>query len=163
LACVDVDYREDSAVAECLVFAGWGDDKPSSKHAVTIDKVAPYEPGLFYQRELPCLLKVLREVMAPLGTIVVDGYVWLGADRPGLGAYLYEALERRSAIVGERTLGDANNAVAVPVLRGTSRRPLFVTAAGIDASVAAQHVRSMHGPHRIPTLLGLVDRLARGS
>jgi len=49
------------------------------------------------------------------------------------------------------------------VLRGDSRRPLYVTAAGLDPAAAALHVRSMHGPFRIPTLLKRVDQLCRTS
>jgi deoxyribonuclease V len=51
---------------------------------------------------------------------------------------------------------------AMPVLRGQSRRPLFVGAAGMDPVTAAALVRSMHGPDRLPTLLRRVDQLARG-
>ena len=46
--------------------------------------------------------------------------------------------------------------------RGNSKSPLFVTARGVSASDAALHVKQMHGPHRIPTLLARVDGLARG-
>ncbi|PKN30756.1 MAG: endonuclease V, partial [Deltaproteobacteria bacterium HGW-Deltaproteobacteria-21] len=47
------------------------------------------------------------------------------------------------------------------VFRGRSKSPLYVTAAGMDPSEAAGHIRSMHGGHRIPTLLKQVDRLSR--
>ena len=49
-----------------------------------------------------------------------------------------------------------------PVLRGDSSRPLFVTAAGMNPHGAAELVRGMHGPHRVPTLLKRADQLARG-
>jgi deoxyribonuclease V len=51
--------------------------------------------------------------------------------------------------------------VARPVVRGTSRRPLWVTAAGIGPDTAADRVRGMHGPFRVPTLLKRVDHLCR--
>jgi deoxyribonuclease V len=87
--------------------------------------------------------------------------VWLGAGRPGLGAHLYQALGRRTAVVGvaKRRFHGAGD--AVPILRGTSQVPLFVTAVGIDLAEAAEGVRRMHGAHRIPTLLKRVDRLSR--
>jgi deoxyribonuclease V len=44
----------------------------------------------------------------------------------------------------------------------SARWPLFVTAIGMDVADAAALVRGMHGAHRIPTLLGWVDRLAAG-
>ena len=50
---------------------------------------------------------------------------------------------------------------AVPVLRGPSHRPLYVTAVGIKVAIAAEHVESMHGRYRIPTLLKKVDVLCR--
>lgn len=48
-------------------------------------------------------------------------------------------------------------------MRGTSTSPLFVTAVGIDPQVAADRVRDMHGPFRIPTLVKRADSLARGA
>ena len=50
----------------------------------------------------------------------------------------------------------------VPVLRGRSRKPLYVSAVGCSLERTARAVASMHGPHRIPTLLKTADRLARG-
>lgn len=102
----------------------------------------------------------LREA-APARAVIIDGYVWLGAGRSGLGAHLYDALGQRIAVVGvaKRRFHGAGD--AVPVLRGTSQVPLFVTAVGIDLAEAAEGVRRMHGAHRIPTLLKRVDRLSR--
>jgi deoxyribonuclease V len=54
------------------------------------------------------------------------------------------------------------SAAAVEVLRGRSKRPLFVTAAGLPATDAAAQVAAMHGPTRIPTLVARADQLARG-
>jgi deoxyribonuclease V len=99
----------------------------------------------------------------PPATILIDGYVWLDGDRrPGLGAILHKALAERIPVVGvaKTTFGDAAS-WCIPVRRGASRRPLFVSAVGISAEEAAKAVRAMHGEHRIPTLLQLVDRAAR--
>jgi deoxyribonuclease V len=94
--------------------------------------------------------------------VIVDGYVWLdGSGKPGLGGHLFQALGERVTVVGiaKTPLHGADG--AHEVLRGSSQRPLFVTAAGIPADVAAEHVRAMHGAHRIPTLLSRVDALCR--
>ena len=101
-------------------------------------------------------------VAGRLHTVVVDGHVWLGANesRPGLGAHLYRALGASIAVVGVAKNSFAGNQ-AIAVLRGQSKRPLYVTAAGTDVADAADAVRAMHGAHRIPTLLHQVDRLAR--
>lgn len=50
---------------------------------------------------------------------------------------------------------------SVAVVRGASTNPLHVTAADLDPAAAAAHILSMHGPHRLPTLLTRVDRLCR--
>ena len=162
-ACVDVDYRSDaSAFAACVVFDAWSAELPTDTRVVRIDAVESYEPGEFYRRELPCVLRVIAEVGGVLDAIVVDGYVTLDPDgRPGLGAHLYEALRCAVPIIGVAKSRFATATTAIPLLRGGSRVPLWITAAGIDAGLAASHVLSMHGRHRIPTLLRQVDRLAR--
>ena len=50
---------------------------------------------------------------------------------------------------------------AVPVARGSSVRPLFVTAAGMPAADAADLVRRMAGRYRLPDALRRADTLAR--
>jgi deoxyribonuclease V len=160
LACVDVDYRAVGAVAACVLFRDWSDADNVDEFVQAIADVAAYQPGQFYRRELPCLLSVLAAVSDPLETIVVDGYVWLGEEKPGLGAHLYEALGRRVPVVGVAKTRFAG-ADAEAVQRGDSRRPLYVSAAGLDPLTAARHIQSMHGVYRIPTLLRRVDQLCR--
>jgi len=162
IACVDVDYRDDSAIAACVLFRDWADAVSTAEHVRRIDRVEPYQPGQFYKREMPCLLAVLAEVAEPLETVVVDGYVWLADEgTPGLGAHLFEELGAAVPVIGVAKTRFASARAARPVLRGDSQRPLFVTAAGMDIEEAAQHVRAMHGEFRIPTLLKRVDHLCR--
>jgi deoxyribonuclease V len=163
LACMDVDYRTEVTVAACVLFRDWTDAAEASHVVERGPPAEPYEPGQFFRRELPHLLKVLAAVREPLETVVIDGYVWLGEERPGLGAHLYEALGRRVPVVGVAKTAFHSSGLAVPVLRGQSQRPLFVTAVGVDPREAAEQVRRMHGVSRIPTLLGRVDRLCRDS
>jgi deoxyribonuclease V len=161
IACVDVDYRDGEAVAACVLLHDWADAVCAGTHVARIAAVEPYQPGQFYRRELPCLLAVLAEVGGPVDVVLVDGYVWLGGDdRPGLGARLYEALGGTVAVVGVAKTQFAG-AGGVPVLRGGSRKPLLVTAAGMDPAVAAGQVQAMHGPYRIPDALKKVDQLCR--
>jgi deoxyribonuclease V len=49
----------------------------------------------------------------------------------------------------------------VPVVRGSSARPLFVTAAGMPTAAAADLVRRMAGRYRLPDALGRADTIAR--
>jgi deoxyribonuclease V len=162
ILCVDVDYRSDCAVAAGVGIRAWPDAEAALERAVRIPGApAPYEPGAFYRRELPPLRALLDALGDLPAVVVVDGYVWLGEGRPGLGAHLFEALARRVPVVGVAKEAFAGNALALPVLRGASRRPLYVTAAGLDARSAAADVARMHGPGRAPSILRRVDRLAR--
>jgi deoxyribonuclease V len=165
IACVDVDYRGDEAAAACVLSAGWADEAPAGELVERVVGVAPYVPGQFYKRELPCLLAVLRRVTQPIDVVVIDGYVWLEDEsRPGLGAHLYEALGKRVPVVGVAKTQFLSAKLAVAVVHGTlSTKPLFVTAAGMSVNEAADRVRAMHGTHRVPTLLKRADALCRGA
>jgi deoxyribonuclease V len=162
-ACVDVDYREDGARAACVLFEAWTAADARMTLVERIDSVEPYEPGLFLRRELPCLMAVLGRAPAVPEVIVVDGFVWLGEEcRPGLGARLYEALGGAAAVIGVAKTPFWRTP-AVAVRRGRSNRPLWITAIGIDGPEAAEHIRAMHGPFRIPSLLKAVDRACRSA
>jgi deoxyribonuclease V len=122
---------------------------------------ADYRPGELYLRELPPLQEVL-EGLTGLGAVVVDGYVWL-EDGPALGGHLYRALGEQIPVIG---IAKNPLAVAGPcakVLRGGSRKPLYVSAAGCGLEDAADRVFRMHGPHRIPTLVRRADQLSRAA
>jgi deoxyribonuclease V len=164
IVCLDVDYRGGGAVAAGVAFRDWADDRASAETTVRVDRVEPYEPGQFYRRELPCLLAVLGGLETRPEVIVIDGYVWLGDEHdPGLGAHLHDAIGGRSAVVGVAKTRFLRARVAREVRRGESLSPLFVTSAGMEPSEAADHIREMHGPYRVPTLLRRVDRLCRST
>jgi deoxyribonuclease V len=164
LIAVDVQYAEPAVVTAAVGFIDWSDPS-SALECVFRAKVTPepYQPGAFYKRELPFLLEAvaLVERQHPVEAVVIDGHVWLREGRPGLGARLHEVLDTRKAVIGVAKTAFAGGN-AVPVLRGDSSRPLFVTAAGMDTHEAAELVRGMHGTHRLPTLLKRADHLARG-
>lgn len=162
-ALVDVHYVGDAACAACVVANGWNDAQPVEEHTVRVEGVAPYVPGRFFERELPCILAVLPRVRRELRAVIVDGYVDLDdAGTPGLGGHLFAHLHGTCPVIGVAKTAYAESSFAAPVLRGTSVRPLYVTAKGIARDEAARLVRSLHGEHRIPTLLERVDHLARG-
>jgi len=162
IACVDVDYRGVGAVAACVCFSAWSDGTAALESVVQVGDVEPYESGQFYRRELPCILAVLKSLPRLPRVVIIDGYVWLGQQQTGLGAHLYEALDEQVAVIGVAKTRFVRAEPVELVFRGRSRNPLYVTAVGMDAAEAAHHIRAMHGPHRIPTLLKLVDQLSRG-
>lgn len=124
-----------------------------------VPEVQPYQPGQLYLRELPALHAAL-DGLTGMALLVVDGYADLDPDgRPGLGAHA-------QAEFGVPVIGVAKTAFrtathAIPVLRGTSARPLYVTATGMARADAAELVRQMAGRHRMPDALRRVDTLAR--
>ncbi len=161
IAALDAAYDEKGvATAAAVVFERFGDAVAQAACTATVEDVADYVPGQFFRRELPPLLAVLAKVAQKPDTLIVDGYVMLG-DRPGLGGHLWERLDRRVTVIGVAKSRFAG-AEAVEIIRGRSRKPLYVTAAGCNARAAAENIAAMHGPHRIPDLLKLADRLARG-
>ena len=162
LVIVDVDYWQTEAVAAAIVAPSWTANAPIEQRTIRIASVKPYQPGAFYERELPCILDVLALVQSAYRTIVIDGYVDLD-DRgtPGLGGHLHSHLRGNIPVVGVAKTAFRGSSFACSVLRGTSKRPLFVTARGIKVDLAALLVARMHGDNRIPTLVKRVDGLAR--
>ncbi len=160
LVATDVSYDDHGgAVAAAVGFDAWTAATARLEHTVHLPSVAAYTSGEFWRRELPCLLAVLDGLDPEL--VVVDGHVWLAPERPGLGHYLWEALDRATPVVGVAKAPFVGGE-PVEVHRGGSARPLLVTAIGTDAREAAAAVTRMHGAHRIPTLLKRVDHLCRG-
>jgi len=162
IAALDADYtdRGSSATIAAVVFECWEAEQPVAEHIVEQRDIQPYVPGEFYRRELPGLLAVLNRIEVPLEAILIDGYVWLG-DKPGLGARLWDAVANKTPIVGIAKTR-YRSAGAIEVIRGRSKTPLFVTAAGFDIHEAANNVARMAGSFRLLTMLKRVDQLARG-
>jgi deoxyribonuclease V len=165
LACLDVHYADDHVQTALLVADSWpAPEALSEQVSASVGRAAEYVPGRFYERELPYLVAALAHAaLDTLRVVVVDAHVWLDGERPGLGAHLYSALGARVPVVGVGKQRYRDQVRARAVLRGQSRSPLYVTAAGLDVDEAARAVQSMHGEHRLPTLLRRVDQLARGT
>jgi deoxyribonuclease V len=165
IAILDVAYAAEAAGAACVLADSWTAPAPAaeiSKHVACTP--AKYEPGCFYKRELPLLRALIGELEVSPAAFVIDGYVWLGPkNEPGLGAYLFESADRAVPVIGVAKTQYRGDSWSAQVIRGKSRRPLFVTAAGLDRTKAAGLILSMHGKHRIPTLLQRADRLARAA
>lgn len=159
-AAVDVCYLNDGgARAAAVVAADAAFSHVLAERTATVTAVMPYRPGEFYLRELPPLRAVLDGVHG-LGVLVVDGYVDLDpGGRPGLGAHAHAEFGVPVIGVAKSVFRTATH--AVPVLRGRSTRPLYVTAAGMPVSDAAGMVRRMAGSFRVPDALRRADALAR--
>ena len=159
-AAVDVHYlRTGGARAAAVLAADAAFAHVLAERTAVVPRVAPYRPGEFYLRELPPLRAVLEDLTG-LGLLVVDGYADLDpSGRPGLGAHAHAEFGIPVIGVAKSPFGTATH--AVPVLRGSSGRPLFVTAAGMPRADAADLIRHMVGRYRLPDALRRADILAR--
>ena len=159
-AAVDVHYfRTGGARAAAVLAADAVFAHMLAERTAVVPRVPPYRPGECYLRELPPLRAVL-DGLSGLGLLVVDGYADLDPyGRPGLGAHAHAELGIPVIGVAKSRFRTATH--AMPVLRGSSVRPLFVTAAGMPAADAADLVRRMTGRYRSPDALRRADTLAR--
>jgi len=157
---VDVHYLSSGgARAAAVVAADARFSEVVAERTQVVSEVLPYQPGEFYLRELPPMRAVLHD-LAGMSLLVVDGYADLDpGGRPGLGAHAHA--EFGIPVIGVAKTAFHTATHAVPVLRGTSARPLFVTAAGMPRDEAAELVRHMAGQHRLPDAIRRADTLAR--
>jgi deoxyribonuclease V len=160
ILAIDVFYEENRAKIVGLLFNDWTDPKYAQKIEKYRENIAEYEPGAFYKRELPCIMDILQDIdTTQLKYIVVDGYVYLDDNgKYGLGRHLYDAISQRIPVIGvAKTAFLSSKKYVAEVLRGTSQKPLYITAIGTDLETAAEQVKSMHGEYRFPTLLKELD------
>lgn len=159
---VDVHYLgSGGARAAAVVAADARFCEVVAERTEDVAEAVPYRAGEFYRRELPPIRAVLSG-LSGLGLLVVGGYADLDpGGRPGLGAYAQA--EFGIPVIGVAKTAFRTASHAVPVLRGTSARPLFVTAAGMPRREAAELVRHMAGQHRLPDAIRRADTLARTS
>jgi len=161
ILAIDVDYHKDNtAKVAGVLFENWEDKEPKEVYISHIEQVNEYISGEFYKRELPCILDILKKVTQELDYIVVDSYVYLN-EKMGLGAYLYKALNKEIKIIGVAKSEFRDISSDTYLYRGESKKPLYITSAGVDLEVAKRFVSIMHGKYRFPTLLKEVDRLCR--
>lgn len=161
ILAVDVHYRADFAKSVTIEFSDWEATSPNSIKEVFLQEIAPYVPGEFYKRELPCILAVLEKTnLAVIDCIIIDGYVVLDdTGKLGLGGYLFEALDRAIPIIGVAKKSFHSNVNLVEkVYRGTSKNPLYITSMGIGLEEASSKVKAMAGAFRFPDLLKILDR-----
>ncbi len=162
ILAVDVHYGDTEATVAGVTVDDISAVEPTSTHHLKVPVPAGYEPGQFYKRELPCIIKLIEHFSLDPDIIFIDGFVDLDSDqRPGLGRHLFEALNGSTVVIGVAKSPFAGTSTSVETYRGASKRPLYVTAAGIEQDKARKIVESMAGSHRVPILLKLADRESR--
>lgn len=151
-------------LAAAVAFDDWNAAEATRSFKTQVDpapKAAKGEPA--WTRDLPVLLELLRQHALEPEAIVMEGFVHLDEqDTPGLGRRLFDALGGKVPVVALAKSPGAFTAVQFEVQREEEAAPVIVTSAGLDLGAAKARARTMHGRKRMPTLLKLVDRIARG-
>ena len=145
-----------------LILAGLARFLGASRVLCVAGEPEAYAPGEFFKRELPLLLLVLNSISTAISVVVIDGYVWLGADeKPGLGVHLFKLFG--VPVIGVAKTKFRDDTWSEKVFRPGSIRPLFVTSIGMATTAATNCIMQIHGNHRIPTILRDVDQTARAA
>ncbi|RED83234.1 endonuclease V [Cohnella phaseoli] len=161
IIAVDVYYEENRAKSVGVIFQRWEDSKPLEVITSYTETPHEYETGFFYKRELPCIQELLKLTdINQIHTLVVDGYVYLDNEqKPGLGHYVYTNYLGEIPVIGVAKNAFHNNEALVrKIYRGSSSKPLYITAVGMELGIAAEHIQSMYGEYRFPHLLKLLDK-----
>ncbi len=160
----DTYYFDNMAKTVCLSFEDWNLEDNFKVYTEVISNVDEYISGEFYKRELPCILSLLSKIeLEKINVIIIDGFVFLNDENKfGLGAYLYEKLDKKIPVIGVAKKDFATiEKNRIELFRGKSKNPLFITSIGIELKQATQKIKEMNGQYRIPTLLKEVDRLTK--
>ena len=156
----DVGYGDASALVGVVLLDEFEDARAASEYVVEAGPVEPYVPGEFWRRELAPLLRAVHPAIADLSVCVIDAYVDLGrARRPGLGRMLH--VSTGLPVIGVAKSFYPDTPREYEVRRGSSRRPLYVSAAGFDLDEAKRCIVRMAGDARVPTMFRRADELSK--
>ncbi|PHI18050.1 endonuclease V [Lewinellaceae bacterium SD302] len=160
----DSYYTEGFVTTACIGITEWRSEDIEFEKMNFSEITSKYVSGQFYKRELPGILELLDDVKLKSDDyIVLDGYVYLDdIGTRGLGGYLFEELENSIPIIGVaknryKSIGDK----CIELLRGESKKPLYVTSAGIEIEKSSEYILLMSGEFRIPKMFKLVDTISR--
>lgn len=163
ILAIDVYYLENGAKAVGVLFE-WEDTVPRQTVIEFVHNVADYIPGEFYKRELPCIEALLKKIGIDfLDLIIIDGHIYVDNNGTyGLGGKTFELLNGRIPVIGVAKTGfHTNKETVIEVFRGESKNPLYVSAIGMDTTLAAAKIQAMHGSYRMPDILKKLDMVTK--
>ncbi len=161
---MDFQIQGDTARVAAVAFDDWVAFEGTKNYSLRIEHVEKPAKGELDLRALPWLVQLLDANRLQPELIVLDGFVHLDAqETPGLGRRLHDTLGGRTPVIGVSKTGFKDTPEQFEVHREEETAPLVVTCAGIDLGAAKARVRMMHGRKRVPTLLKLAARIAKGS
>ncbi len=137
----DTYYFESNAKTVCIQFENWTNSKIINILIEELSEIEEYKSGEFYRRELPCILSLIKKIdLTKCEAIIIDGYVVLDDNKNnGLGGYLYEKLDCKIPIIGvAKNDYPKIEKLKKEILRGESKKPLYITSKGIDLEKASE-------------------------
>lgn len=161
---VAFEFFANHVQAAAVAFDAWDALEPGKTCTTRVAVAAKLSPVERDQCRLAALLQLLCEQALGPELIVFVGLVHLdGQGSPGWGQLIYDALGGRVAVIGISKRLTPGLPAQFEVLREIDAPPVVVTCVGIDIGAAKARVRAMHGKRRLPTLLKLATRSAKGS
>ena len=161
---MDFQIQGDIARVAAVAFDDWAAFEGTKNYSLRVEHVEKPAKGELDLRALPWLVQLMDANGLQPELIVLDGFVHLDAqETPGLGRRLHDTLGGRSAVIGVSKSGFKDTPEQFELHREEETAPLVITCVGIDLGAAKARVRMMHGRKRVPTLLKLAARIAKGS
>ncbi len=162
---IDVHYEGGTAYVAGIAFSDPSQTEPDQVYYSELQVPGEYESGEFYKRELPCIIKLIDEHHLNPSVIIIDGYTYLdGVNNWGLGARLSNYFFQQGkeiSVIGVAKNPRKDTPKDWEVLRGSSSKPLYVKAVGLDDNFSREIISGMAGDHRQPILIKLADTLCR--
>ncbi len=163
---MDVHLQGDSARVAAVAFDDWAAFEGTKHYALDIAQVEKLARGELDLRALPWFVQLLDAHGLQPEVIVLDGFVHLDArETPALGRRLHDTLGGRTAVIGvsKSVFKGTDTPDQFCIFREDETPALIVTSAGIDLGAAKARIRAMHGRKRVPTLMKLAARIAKGN
>ncbi|MCW1968987.1 MAG: endonuclease V [Anaerolineae bacterium] len=157
----DVQYEQKIGYAAGICFQRLQSQSVDFVVTAILQPVAEYKPGEFYQRELPCLIELIKKLETLPKIIFIDGYVWLQNDQLALGGRLYEYLDRKVIVIGIAKSFLRIAGENISMYYKSSHRPIYISAAGLSLDDAMQCVKEMPYQGHLPLMMKYADIAAR--
>lgn len=82
IIAIDVFYKSAcQAKVVAILFDDWYSQNIKRVYSIDLENISEYKSGEFYKRELPCIVQLLELIEEEYDYIIIDGYVYLGAEK----------------------------------------------------------------------------------
>ena len=163
---MDFHLQGDTARVAAVAFDDWAAFEGTKNYSLDIGHIEKPAKGELDLRALPWFIQLLDANRLQPEVIVLDGFVHLDTqETPALGRRLHDTLGGRTAVIGvsKSVFKGTDTPDQFCIFREDETPALVVTSAGIDLGAAKARIRAMHGRKRMPTLMKLAARIAKGN